>query len=229
MTRSPFQRRVSAVSLIAVLALSGSALTACGNSDVANASTRVVATTASTHNHTAQAGLLAAMRTLWVQHMEWTRATVTSFATGSPSLQADMNRLLRNQKDIGDAIAPYYGHAAATQLTHLLKVHIEEAVPVLSAAKAGDQPALDKALKDWYANAQDIADFLASANPDNWPQATMRDLMKGHIDMTVGYAGDIISGKAVVGIKKYDEAEAHMIHLGDVLTEGLIAQFPDKF
>lgn len=216
---------MSAVSLVAVLALSGTALAACGSEDTSNSGSD----TSSSHNHAAQAGLQTAMRTLWIQHMEWTWSTVTAFASDSPSLQADLDRLLRNQQDIGNGIEPYYGKDAAKQLTDLLTIHINQAVPVLSAAKAGDRPALSKAVNDWYRNAQDIADFLATANPDNWPQATVRELMKAHIEMTVGYASDILGGKSEDAVKKYDEAEEHMIHLADTLAEGIITQFPDKF
>lgn len=227
MTRSTTRSRLSAASLVAVLALTGSALAACGSDDTDGNSGSP--DSSQTHNHAAQADLQAAMRTLWIQHMEWTWSTVTAFASESPSLQADLDRLLRNQKDIGDAIAPYYGKDAAKALTDLLTTHINQAVPVLTAAKNGDDAGLKKALDDWYGNAQDIADFLAKANPENWPQATVRDMMKGHIDMTVGYATDILTNKPADAVKKYDEAEDHMIHLADTLTSGIIAQFPDKF
>lgn len=225
MTRSTPRTRLSAVSLVAVLALSGSALAACSSDDSNSNDTSPSAS----HDHAAQANLQGAMRTLWIQHMEWTWSTVTAFAADSPSLQADLNRLLRNQKDIGTAIAPYYGEEAAKQLTDLLTTHINQAVPVLTAAKGGDKAGLDKALAAWYGNAQDIADFLAKANPDNWPQATVREMMKGHIDMTVGYASDILGGMSTDAVKAYDEAEDHMIHLADTLTQGIIAQFPNQF
>jgi hypothetical protein len=226
MTRTTTRSRLSAASLVAVLALTGSALAACGSDDTdGNGGS---SNSSQTHNHAAEAGLQATMRTLWGQHMEWTWSTVVAFAEGSPGLQAQLDRLLRNQKDIGDAVAGYYGKDAGKQLTDLLTVHINQAVPVLTAAKNGDDAGLKKALDDWYGNAQDIADFLSTANPDNWPQEAVRDMMKGHIDTTVAYASDILGGKYDAAVKKYDEAEEHMLHMADTLTQGIIAQFPDK-
>jgi hypothetical protein len=53
-------------------------------------------------------------------------------------------RLLRNQIDIGDAIKPYSGDAAGTQLTALLHEHSIGAVALLAAAKWGDLPLIER-------------------------------------------------------------------------------------
>ncbi len=176
-----------------------------------------------------QVELNLAMRTLWGQHMGWTWSTVNAFASDSSSLQANIDRLLRNQADIGNAVASYYGADAGKQLTDLLTTHIKQAVPVLVAAKKGDKAGLDKAVADWYANAQDIADFLAKAYPKNWPQADLREMMKMHITQTIGYASDILNGKYADAISKYETAEMHMANMADALTNGIAKQFPRKF
>lgn len=228
-TRAP---RGTVVAAVAVLALSGGALSACASAE-AEGTGHSHASSAQAHakhktDTSAVTALHAAMRTLWAQHMEWTYGTVVAFAGDSPALQATMNRLLRNQADIGAAVAVYYGPEAGHRLTDLLTTHINEAVPVLVAAKAGDTTALNKAVADWYANAQDIADFLATANPA-WKQGAMRQMMKGHITQTIAYASAVLGGKYGDAVTKYDEAEAHMTEMADMLSDGIVAQFPAKF
>jgi hypothetical protein len=173
-----------------------------------------------------QRELYLAMRDLWSQHMEWTYATVTAFVSDSPGFDASVDRLLQNQKDIGDAIKPFYGKAAGNEVTALLTEHIQLAVPVLVAAKNGDDEALNEAVADWYANARRIGSFLAKANPA-WKGA--RKMLKTHITQTVAYAADQLHGDYAKSIVDYDKAEGHMLMLADQLSAGIIKEFPGRF
>jgi len=219
---------------LATLAVLATGLAACGTE----------ATTAE-HNHshasaalegavmehkstTSEAALHAAMRLVWVQHMEWTYATIAAFAADTGGLSATLDRLLANQSDIGDAIKPFYGNDAGDALTALLEAHIKGAVPILVAAKAGNTGDLNKAVALWYANAKEIADFLAAANPA-WAKADMEDMMKGHIDQTLDYATAQLQGRYADSIASYDKAEAHMQEMADMLSAGIVEQFPRMF
>ncbi len=173
--------------------------------------------------------LYQAMQTLWQQHMEWTYAAVAAFAVDSPGFAATADRLLQNQVDIGNAVKPFYGDAAGDQLTKLLQDHITGAVAILKAAKAGDAEAQDKAVTAEYENAKEIGDFLATANPRNWKKTDMEEMMKTHIDQTLVYATDLLKGDFALGITDYGKAESHMVDMGNMLSAGVIAQFPRKF
>lgn len=182
-----------------------------------------------TGTHKRQVDLRDAMRGLWVDHMQWTYATVDSFFHNQASLQAHLDRLLQNQKDIGAAVATYYGKEAGDNMAALLTEHIQQAVPVLQAAQAGDDVALNKALADWYTNAEKIAVFLSAANPEHLPESVTKPMMKAHIDTTAAYAVNLLNGDYVKAVKDYGSAYAHMMELSDVLSAGIIKQFPDKF
>jgi hypothetical protein len=148
----------------------------------------------------AQVAFHDAMRKLWEDHITWTRLAIVTFAAGSAGFGATAARLLQNQVDIGDAIKPFYGDAAGEQLTALLREHILIAVEILQAAKAGDTAAFNAANERWYANANDIADFLSAANPRFWPNATMRADMKTHLDQTLAEAADELAGNYAASV-----------------------------
>lgn len=176
-----------------------------------------------------QSALYQGMQTLWQQHMEWTYATIAAFATDSPTYPATVDRLLANQDDIGNALKPLYGDDAGDALTALLKDHITGVAAILTAAKAGDAVAQTAAVDAEYANARAIGDFLATANPDNWSKDSMEAMMETHIDQTLVYATDLLTGLYPEAIADYGEAEAHMVEMGDMLSAGVIAQFPESF
>ena len=220
--------RLPAAAMVAFTALMGTGLVACSAEAQPTASAHAAEHARSNGQTSSQAALHAAMREVWAEHMEWTYATVAAFAANTDGLPATLERLLQNQKDIGDAIKPFYGDEAGAALTTLLEAHINGAVPILVAAKAGNTADLNKAVAAWYANANEIADFLAGANPQ-WAQADMRQMMKGHIDQTLVYATDQLQGKYADSIEAYGAAEAHMLEMADMLSDGLIAQFPKEF
>jgi hypothetical protein len=146
-----------------------------------------------------------------------------------PDLNPAIGRLLENQGDIGDAIKPFYGDAAGNQLTALLRDHIIIAADVLAAAKAGDTDALSGALDRWYANGEDIADFLAAANPANWPRLEMRAMMREHLDLTTQEAVARLTGDWEADIAAYDEIHRQILEMADMLSTGIISDFPRRF
>jgi hypothetical protein len=170
-----------------------------------------------------------AMDKLWEDHIVWTRMVIVDFAAGLPDLQTAEARLLRNQADIGNAIKPYYGAAAGRKLTSLLRTHILEAVPVLVAAKADDNAQLKQAIATWNTNAQQIAVFLSKANPRSWPLAMMSAMMKRHLALTTQEAAARLTGSWAADVAAYDRVHAEILQMANMLSAGIIRQFPNRF
>jgi hypothetical protein len=169
------------------------------------------------------------MRRLWEDHITWTRLFIVSAAADLPNGPATTQRLLRNQKDIGDAIKPFYGRAAGARLTSLLREHILVAANLVLAAKAGDQAAVERHSGAWYRNAREIADFLNAANPRHWPRREMRSMMRSHLDLTLAEAVAHLSGDHRADIRAYDRVHRQILVMADMLSDGIAAQFPGRF
>lgn len=170
-----------------------------------------------------------AMRKLWEDHITWTRMVIVSTFADLPDQGPTVQRLLQNQQDIGDAIKPFYGDAAGEQLSALLRDHILIAAEILQAAEDEDDAALEDAIERWYANADDIAEFLNAANPENWPLEEMRAMMREHLDLTLQEAVAYLNGDYSASIDFYDQVHIQALKMADMLSEGIIRQFPSKF
>jgi hypothetical protein len=169
------------------------------------------------------------MRKLWEDHIVWTRMAIVSFAADGPDLQPTLDRLLRNQEDIGNTFSRFYDDKAGNRLTALLKEHINGAVDILVAAKSGDQQAFDEAKRAWYENGRKIANFLHRLNRRNWSRHEMRSMMRTHLDQTLAEAAHRLGGDYPADIRDYEAIHRHILEMADELSEGIIAQFPRRF
>jgi hypothetical protein len=173
--------------------------------------------------------LRQAMRKLWEDHVTWTRLAVISLTTDSPDTQATVGRLLRNQTDIGNAIKPFYGAAAGKQLTALLREHILIAADLIAAARKGDQQGVASQQARWTANADQIATLLAKANPRYWKLGAMKAMMHDHLRLTTDEVVARLQQNWAADVRAYDRIHVQILHMSDMLSDGLVKQFPSRF
>jgi hypothetical protein len=170
----------------------------------------------------------ADMRELWEDHIVWTRNVILNLVDGLPGTDQAVNRLLQNQEDLGNAIKPFYGDEAGEKLTGLLKPHITIAAEVVTAAKQGNNAAFEEANKKWHQNAKEIAGFLSTANP-NWEKSDLESMMNDHLKYTTDEASARIKKDYDADIAAYDKVHEEILEMSDMLADGIIKQFPDKF
>jgi len=169
------------------------------------------------------------MRSLWEDHVSWTRLAIISLTTGSPDTKATVARLLRNQSDIGNAIKPYYGAKAGNALTRLLREHILVAADLIAAAKAGDRAKLATEQAAWQRNADAMATFLNKANPNAWKLGEMKTMLQSHLALTTQEVVARLQGKWNADVRAYDAIVKQALGMADMLSEGIIQPFPARF
>jgi hypothetical protein len=168
------------------------------------------------------------MRKLWEDHVTWTRNVILNIIDDLPGTGQAVNRLLQNQVDIGNAIKPVYGDEAGNQLTALLKVHITTAADLLKAAKAENTTGFNDANKKWIDNADQISEFLSKANP-NWKLSDMKKMMHDHLALTTDEAVARQQKNYDADVAAYDKVHNEILEMSDMLTDGIVKQFPEKF
>ncbi|MDQ3893800.1 MAG: hypothetical protein M3292_03920 [Actinomycetota bacterium] len=177
----------------------------------------------------AELALRNEMRRLWEDHVTWTRLAIISLTTDSPDTKATVARLLRNQTDIGNAVKPFYGAAAGKRLTALLREHILIAAELIGAARKGDQAAVARQQARWTTNANRIAMLLSTANPRFWKLGPMRAMLHEHLRLTTNEVVARLEQNWAADVRAYDKIRSQALHMADMLSRGIVKQFPERF
>ena len=161
------------------------------------------------------------LRKLFTEHAVYTKFFIESKLTSLPDLDVITNRLLRNQKDIGDFIKPIVGENNGNMATKLLQEHILAAAGAVEAVKDGNTDKINNAINKVFANSKQVAQFLSSLNPEKLPFDAVLKMFNEHnqhvIDMAIAHS----QNKFDEEIKHYDSYYTHMLALSDTLHAAL--------
>ena len=83
---------------------------------------------------------------------------------------------------------------------------------------------MDQARRKWYANADDIAKFLADIN-HCWSETKWKAMLYDHLEMTEKEAVLRLNGKYAEDIRVFDSIEKEALKMADYMTQGIIRQF----
>lgn len=100
--------------------------------------------------------------------------------------------------------------------------------PLWSSFSPWNASDFEKYNKEWYRNADDMATFLSKANP-NWSMKTLKDMFYVHLQLLTNNVKAKLKKDWEADIHTFDQGENHMIMFADVLSDGIIKQFPKKF
>ena len=57
----------------------------------------------------------------------------------------------------------------------------------------------------------------------------MRAMMKTHLDQTLKEAQDRLTGNFAADVRDYDAVHRHILEMADMLSAGIMRQFPQRF
>jgi hypothetical protein len=174
--------------------------------------------------------LRLALRDLWIGHIFWIRSVV--YATKSGDTEAEKvaeENVVKNAKDIAGAVASFYGKDAGDKLLSLLEGHYGAIKEYLTTSVAGDMAGKDAAVGKIKKNADELAAFLNSANPKNWPKDTLVSLLVAHGGHHMAQIDAVVAKDYGAEATVWENMKKHIYTIADALAGGIEKQFPKKF
>lgn len=158
------------------------------------------------------------MRRLWHDHVAFTRMFVverTAMPSPHPGVAATLTRLLKNQDDLGAAIARFYGQQVGAQLAKLLRQHITLAGKIIASALNG--ASIDADNRAWHQNASDIAKFFSGVVP----YEAMNQEMQKHLDLLLEEVTKELAGDYEGSLRAYDASVNQILGMANRLADGI--------
>ncbi|MCJ7445004.1 MAG: hypothetical protein MUO26_10840 [Methanotrichaceae archaeon] len=176
----------------------------------------------------AEASLLLQLRTLWQEHIFWTRMAIMTIIQNSGDKDPVIARLLRNYEDMAETVQPYLGNESAKNYGDLIEEHLIIAAELVETAKDGNETALEDVNSRWFKNADEIASFENKTIPVLTLE--MREAMwHEHLNLTKNQTQQLLAKDFNASIDTFDRIEEQSNMMADSLAEGIIQQFPEKF
>ena len=176
----------------------------------------------------AQVDHIMQWRELWADHVYWTRLVVIGIVDSAPGLDQAVARLMKSCMDMTDLVRMYYGDEGAQAFNTLMTAHLSLAAKLVTEAAAGQAMEADATEKQWYENADEIAHFLATANP-YLPETALRNLLDEHLRLTKDEAVARITKDYAMDVAAFDKILAQAYGMSDALADGIIKQFETRF
>ncbi len=141
----------------------------------------------------------------------------------SSKLTAYRLRLLENKVDKHNRFAERLPVAVTRQLRNLLVEHVEMTGQIIRTLKSGDKENYEQQIREWYANANQIATLLADQNPYFAGKET-RNLLLNYLDMTREIIEHQMNGEYDQSIDTFRDLSDLVLELADYLARGLLAR-----
>ena len=172
--------------------------------------------------------LFNGMRLLWMQHVYWTRMLLISIAERLNDQPEVTARLLQNPYDIARLYQEYYSADAADTIARLLTEHLQIGAELITALRDKKTAEANSLNRQWYINADKMADAFSGINP-YYNREELRRMLYRHLELTTQEVAMRLAGNYSADIEAFGEVEQEAISMADYFSFGIMKQFPERF
>ena len=162
------------------------------------------------------------------EHLVLAAQAMRSGLTEAPDFAAVATALEGNTADLAGAVGSVYGSAAGDAFADLWRAHIDAYVQFVQALGSQDAAAREASLTSLHGYHDEIAAFLASANP-NLSEEAVAGLVRRHVQALISQAEATEAGDHERAVATTREAYAGMFDVGAALADAIVAQYPERF
>lgn len=167
------------------------------------------------------------IRMFLTQHCFWIRMLMISITEELKDVSEINARILRITKNISSMYRNYYGNAAAGNMERLLSNHLRLNIDLINAYKNkdGQESELDRRK---YSNIDELASLLSGMNPFHTFDE-IQGLFIIQFDLFKKMLNMHLTGNHSSEIAAFDNLEQQALVTAELLTNGMVNQFPDAF
>ena len=172
--------------------------------------------------------LRLALDRLLAEHLVLAAETMRAGVAQTADFEAGGDALEASTSDLAAAVTSVYGRAAGEAFADLWRQHIEAYLAYVEGLGSGDEASQSAGLDKLHAYHEQIAGFLASANP-HLVEADVATLVRRHVQALISQAEATAEGDHERAVATTREAYAGMFEVGAALADAIVAQFPERF
>jgi hypothetical protein len=168
------------------------------------------------------------MQRVWTDHAIWTRNFIVAAVDERPEVTEAAARWLRCGDEFGTTLDEYYSRRTARRVAKLLQRHVTVAIDLVEAARHGDRTKYGDIDSVWASNGEEFVDELCARNL-SWAREELVfkwDLVRS---LTRRDLAARLEPNFDHDVDLFDQLLTANISFGDVVTDGILRQFADRF
>lgn len=168
------------------------------------------------------------MTILWLKQATWSRTVLLCEIDQLPGTAEAERRLTQNQIEIGNLFKPYYGIEAGRKLSLLLNQMVHFTGEICAATKKNDTLKIQLLNEKWQNLSIEITAFFSARNPA-WADINMNQYFVNQINYTNQQAKYRTKKEYASDIESFDQTTDQMMKIAEILSTGIVNQFPAMF